>query len=185
LHVSYSLEQVINRAQPSGPGQRNRCLFELARSLKAVAGLDTSLGSLHAIVAEWHQRALPHIRTKDFRVSWGDFRVAWDKVKYPAGASFEVAVTRAKTIAVPVSGLIDEDAEYHFVVALFADLQRQWGDKPVPFSCRKLAETLGCGKDKACRILQTLKKDGIVVEVSKGSQYTGKASEWKYVGDHR
>src|SRR5262249_2289974 len=71
--VTSAAIDAIEASLPAGPGQRNRKVFDLARRLKAMAGRDTSPAMLRGIVKEWHRRALPVIRTKDFVETWTDF----------------------------------------------------------------------------------------------------------------
>ena len=64
-----TISECIRRSLPSGPGQRNGCLFELARQLRAALPSDTSEDTLNGIVAEWFELARPTIGTKSLRVS--------------------------------------------------------------------------------------------------------------------
>ena len=186
LHVSDgNLAKLLIGTLPTGPGQRNKQLFELARGLMTIPSFDTSPKNLRVIVKEWWSMALPNMRTKDFDTTWTDFVIAWRRAKFPKGATFQGAVAEAKAIATPDAGLIYENPDNRLAVALFAVLQAKWGNKPFPLSCRKLAEAVACGRDKAWRILQTLKADEIVYEVSKGTQDRRRASEWRYVGDQK
>ena len=86
LHVSDSglIQSAILSTLPTGPGQRNRRLFDLARRLKSVAPR-TSVPALEEIVRDWHGRALAAIGTKDWLTTWLEFRVAWARVKRPIG----------------------------------------------------------------------------------------------------
>src|SRR5262249_6565198 len=81
--VTSAALHAIEASLAAGPGQRNRKVFDLARRLKAMAGLDTSPAMLRGIVKEWHRRALPVIRTKDFVETWTDFQTAWLNVRTP------------------------------------------------------------------------------------------------------
>ena len=67
-------------------GKRHRRLFDLARELKAIPALASAdLARLKPIVRNWHQAALPIIRTKPFDETWLDFAESWDKVRFPKG----------------------------------------------------------------------------------------------------
>jgi hypothetical protein len=85
---------------PRGPGQRNRCIFHLARALKSVRP-DATPEELRPVVLEWHRLALPVIRTKGFGESWADFVTAWNRIRRPAGQSFAAAIASAETAAPP------------------------------------------------------------------------------------
>ena len=99
LHVSDSsdatIETIIARTLPTGPGQRNRRLFDLARVLKAVIP-NASRHDLRGIVQTWHRHALRFIRTKDFTTSWTDFTIARAAVKVPHGATLAELVKQAE-----------------------------------------------------------------------------------------
>ncbi len=67
-------EQAISATLPTMPGQRNRCIFQLARHFKSISSLHSAApGKLRPIVQEWHRRALPTIGTKPFLDTWADF----------------------------------------------------------------------------------------------------------------
>ena len=68
--------------------------FAFARELTGIMPR-AQADALPAIVRDWHEQALPFIRTKDFDESWTDFVTAWQRVERPAGQSLRVAVDRA------------------------------------------------------------------------------------------
>src|SRR5207247_1366771 len=80
-----------------------RCIFKLARHLKAIPALrDADFGTLRPILETWHLRALPYIATKPFVESWADFLESWNKVKTPAGqGAVETAFCKAVASAPP------------------------------------------------------------------------------------
>lgn len=60
-----AIRAAMERTLPSGPGQRHRLLFRLARELKAIPALsDRPVSDLKPIIQEWHQLAKPFIRTQ-------------------------------------------------------------------------------------------------------------------------
>ena len=67
---------------------RNRGIFDFVRSLKAIDDLDDSPANLRALCRKWLDRAV-HARTKDWRENWTDFRIAWERVKTPAGQTIQ------------------------------------------------------------------------------------------------
>jgi hypothetical protein len=85
---------------PSGPRQRNRLIFELARRLKDVKP-DATHVELRPVLREWHRQALQHIRTKEFSESWTDFAGAWERVQRPAGRSFRATAKAADAGELP------------------------------------------------------------------------------------
>ncbi len=135
--------------------------------------------ALQAIVRDWHQRALPFIRTKIFDESWTDFVTAWQRVERPAGRSLQVAAEKAQQE--PPPPVADRyDGPLRGLVALCWQLQTQWGDRPFPLACRTAADVLGVSAIKAWRLLNTLQFDGILRLVKTGTKTSKKASEWRF-----
>ena len=77
------LDEAIAKTIPTGPGQRNDRVFVFVRRLKAIAGLDTGYEAMRSYIREWHRRALPFIRTKDFQLTEETFFNAWRDAKTP------------------------------------------------------------------------------------------------------
>lgn len=173
---------LIENTQPTGPGQRNRMLFQLARGLVAELGRDADHMQLRNIVKTWHSLAVRTISTKPFDHSWDDFIRAWAGVKVPMGHSLKAAVATAKSNPLPRDAQLYEKAELRSLVALCAQLQTQWGDHPFPLGCRKAAEILGISPAEANRHLKLLEFDGLLQLAAKGSKSSKKASEWRYTG---
>jgi hypothetical protein len=177
--LSIAVEQAIARTLPTGPGQRNRRLFDLAQALKGImpgAIPDT----LRPTVREWHRRALPFIRTKDFDETWADFLVAWERVKRPAGCSLQAAL--AAITHEPAPPVADRyDGALRTLVALCWQLQRQWGRRAFPLPCRIAADVIGVSPLKAWQMLEALRIDRVIRLVKKGSKATGRASEWRFI----
>jgi hypothetical protein len=145
-------------------------------------GLDTSSKALRAVVAEWHRRALPFIRTKAFDETWKDFAVAWGRVRRPAGAALAAAVERARSMPTPAAASVYEDEHLRFLVALCVCLQEQHGDGPFFLSARQAADVLGTDRMDAWRMLEALRLDGIIVRKAKGTLKDRQASEWRLAG---
>jgi hypothetical protein len=172
------VENAIARTLPTGPGQRNRRLFDLARELKRFMA-KARRDDLRTIVRDWYRRALPNISTKAFSDSWCDFVVAWRKVKCPAGASLHAALVAADQQQAP-SCLADYDGDLRRLGALCWQLQLRWGKRPFPLGCREAGNLLGISPMKAWRLLQTLRFDRVVHRVKKGSKASKRVSEWRF-----
>jgi len=180
LHVSDSgvagVEIAIRETVPTGPGQRNRRLFDLARRLKAIMP-GATIDELEIIVREWHLRALPKIRTKDWLESWIDFRTAWARVKKPSGATMAAIVAVARQQAPPDADAIAQ------LVALCRALQAHHGaGRAWPLSCRMAGEQIGVSHDTAARLFKMLRAEGLIELVTlagpKGSQI---AAEYRFL----
>jgi primase-polymerase (primpol)-like protein len=82
--ISADIDTIIRRTLPLKLGQRNECIFNLARGLKFNGGLIGSpMKNLKPLVRQWHTLALPVIGTKPFDDSWADFLRAWQKANIP------------------------------------------------------------------------------------------------------
>jgi hypothetical protein len=180
------VQSAIESTLPTGERQRNRRLFDLARQLKAVPFLaSASLPALRPVVVEWHRRALPFIGTKEFTTTWADFIAAWSKVKVPAGqGAVEEAFRRAVRSEPPAkaAALYDEPPVL-LLAALCRELQRIAGAGPFFLDCRSAGRLLGIHHTTAWRLLTVLCADGILAPGDKGSQASGKANEYRYLGD--
>jgi hypothetical protein len=167
---------------PTGPGQRNRCLFELARRLKALRP-DTPREELRQIVRAWYGMAARCTSgTHGFGDYWTDFVTAWQRVKRPAGQSFANAAALADAADKPA--FLEPhayDGPLLRLAALCWQLQQQWGDRPFPLGCEVAGKYLGVTARHAGRLLQTLRFDGVIQRVSKGNKASGKASTWKFL----
>ncbi len=170
------VDGAISATLPSGPGQRNRQLFDLARHLKAIKP-HANHGDLLVILQEWHRQALPTISTKDFAVTWEDFANAWVNVKVPLGATWNAISRRAKT-----PSLTDARAK---LVKLCAALQEHHGlGKPWPLACRKAGKEIGVSYQKAARLLKLLQFEKVIQLVTEGGPKGSlRAAEYLFLGD--
>jgi hypothetical protein len=180
------VQLAIESTLPRSEGQRNRRLFDLARKLKAIPSLASAgLPTLRPIVVEWHRRALPFIGTKEFTASWGEFIAAWGKVRFPAGqGAVEEAFRRAVKSQPPAkaAALYDEPPVL-LLAALCRELQHIADPRPFPLDCRTAGRLLGIHHTTAWRLLTVLCADGVLAPGAKGSQASGKANEFRYIGD--
>ncbi|MBX3442853.1 MAG: hypothetical protein KF774_10635 [Planctomyces sp.] len=183
-HCEDSVEVAILGCLPSGPGERRRKLFELARRLKAAreyASADAS--ELRDIVLRWHQQALPAIQTKGWAETWSDFLDAWRNVRFAAGSGAIEAAFRRAVASVPpaIAGQYDSPP-VRSLIAFARELQRIAGDGKAFFlDGRTAGRLIGCDQTWAARMLRMLVVDGVLRRVSTGQRATGKASEYLYL----
>jgi hypothetical protein len=168
------------RTIPKEVGQRNRCLFELARHFRG-ASPEMSLEQQRQIVLEWHRMASPFIETKDFSISWSDFRNAWAKVKYPYGQIFQSILTGIDLNAPAPAGISRLSYGLHGqrLVHLCVALQHHNGSAPFFLSARMASSQLGLHFNDAAKILKALVEDNVLELVSKGSGF--KASRYRFI----
>lgn len=169
LHALQTVDDAIRATLPTGYGQRNRLLFELARRLKP---LGLGWDRLRDVVLEWHRRALPNIRTQPFAESWLDFRVAYARVRIPAGAVL------AKVAASLPADLPDEDR----LVVLCERLQSLRPGRPFALGVRAAGAALGIPPVSAWRLIQALLADGRLVLVTPGDYQAKRAAEYVWGG---
>jgi hypothetical protein len=155
---------------PTEQSQRNRCLFELARYVKGTRPNATKK-ELRAIVAQWHELALPVIGTKDFSVTLTDFFNGWDKVRQPHGATMQSILEKIDlrtTLPAGIAGLGYGTGGNH-LVRVCAALQAHHGDEPFFISARQAGEVLGIHYTDASKMLVALVRDGVLKLISKGA----------------
>ncbi len=178
-----AIEAAIREAQPSTVGQRNRAVFELARTLKAIPALaDAAVGDLRDILWRWHERALPIIGTKPFDETWADFVAAWPRVRFPKGQEpMTQIVERANASPLPSAAERYDAAETRRLVAICRELQRACGDAPFFLSCRTAGRLVGLDHATAWRRLGMLVADGVLIMAQTGT--TRRATRYRYASE--
>ena len=164
---------------PTQEGQRNRCLFELARYVKGV-NPQASHEELRDLVARWHELALPAISTKEFTATWGDFITGWEKVRQPYGAIMQNIIDGIDSTKPLPTGIaaLGYGPHGNRLVRVCLALQAHEGDAPFFISARQAGEVLGVHFTDASKMLAALVFDGVLTLVSKGA---GKvASRYRY-----
>jgi hypothetical protein len=175
-----SWEDHLNETLPTGPGQRNRRLFDLARRLKALAPQATA-EDLRDLVQEWHRRALPRIRTTEFNVTWSDFQIAWERILHPHGSLRALLEADSE----PPAALSKQYCGSLLQLATLCHLlQLQAGDAPFYLGCRPAGATIGVGFKQAHRLLKQLQNDGWLRMVVRGDKQSKQASEWRFMEDN-
>jgi hypothetical protein len=169
----------IEATLPTGPGQRNRRVFDLARYLRSITDLDTSPPILKAILIEWHRRALPVIGTKEFAVTWVDFQTAWLNVKVPYGAS--VSAAYAAAVAAPYPA-IDDIPELGVLAALCKNLSDSSTGLRFYLASTTVERLFGVSRMTGWRWLVSLEFQGIIKLITNGTQRDRQASEWRFIG---
>ena len=180
LHVSQdSTEEAIRDTVPTGPGERNRCVFHFARRLKALVP-DYDVSRLQPIVRRWHSTAFPVIRTKQFAETWTDFLVAWKRCKPVSSKPFVRIIAFAAEIPIPPRAAHHCDPRMLQLIQICRALQKAAGANPFFLACRKAGELIGTSKSEANRMLKTLRSEGILRLVRRGTERDRQASEYLY-----
>ena len=137
-------------------------------------------------VREWHRRALPAIRTREWEATWFDFTDAWQRVRCPGEANpMTEAMARVKAGPLPDVAMGYDDARLRLLVALCRELQRDRDERPFYLSCESAAALIGKGDGESpsamtvWRWLGGLQRDGVLRLETKGDRR--KANEYRYL----
>jgi len=154
---------------PDQAGQRNDCLFELARYVKGKHP-DATRQELREIARGWHDLVLPVIGTKDFSITLTEFMHGWEKVRLPHGIIMSAIIANIDTTPPPIGietlGYGDTGIK---LVKICAALQSHHVAEPLFLSARQAGELLGINFGDASKMLTALVADGVLVLVSKGA----------------
>jgi len=180
-----AVEQAVQRTQPSGFGQRRRCLFRLCRELRAIPEVaGATPRQLRSVVEQWHRLAKPRIRTKDFPTSWADFCDGWALVRYPAGQGpAEQALEAARTAEDPpeIDALGYSAARsVALLIKWCRTLQGLAGAHPFYLSYQAAARGLDVDPGTAGRWLRMLVHDGVLEVVEPHTR--SRATRYRYKG---
>ncbi len=175
--VTSAVADAIEATLPDGPGHRNHRLFDFARRLKAIPGLDASPASLKRIVTDWHRQALPFVATKDFGETWTDFQSIWLRVKVPYGVAVTAAYQSARRSSPPP---IDDCADLGVLAAMCSKLGTH--GQPFYLACRTLEKLFGVSAMTACRWFKSLEFYGVIERVRTGTLTDRQATTWRYIG---
>lgn len=157
---------------PGHEGERNRCLFELARRLKAVKPEATDT-ERRTLVQQWLQANYSSIRTKSLAVSLDDFERAWRSVKFIPGETL-ATVLAGVNLHAPLTPEWAARGYGPFEAPLLhvcAALQAHEGDgRPFFITARVAAGLLGhADHSTAAAMLRQFVRDGVLELVTKGS----------------
>jgi len=166
---------------PAGLGDRNRALFDLARTLKA-AHPEMPYETRRLRVRNWFETHFAIIGTKDFAVCLDDFERGWANVKSPKGATFNCVLEQLKPPPPSLERLGYGDLCRHLCSLLFSlheHQQQHFKGDPIILSCRKAGEVLGVDKGEANKLLHTLERDSVIELVERGAGV--RASRWRWI----
>ena len=166
---------------PTEAGQRNKCLFELARYLKGTQP-NARRQELREAAVQWHKQSLPVIGTKDLSVTLTDFFNAWDKVRQPYGATMGAILAKIDSSVPLPNGIpaLQYGKAGNQLVRVCEALQRHHGDQPFFIAARQAGDVLGVHYTDAAKMLAALVQDDVLTLVSRGA---GKvASRYRFRG---
>lgn len=154
---------------PTKVGQRHRCLFQLARVLKARYPLADASDMLPQ-VTDWHKSVVSVIGTKDFDITWAEFKASWSRVKFAHGeAILQQALKHLPDVPDRFQRPDYSPRQLHLIQICLA-LQRHACDEPFFLSCRIAGQLLNVHFTDAGTLLRGLVEDGILLVVKPGTR---------------
>jgi hypothetical protein len=152
---------------PTGIGQRHRAVFELARWLKGKEP-NATRERQQAVVNVWHTLHLQVIGTKEFFVTWADFRNSWERVQQPYGATLEKCLSNLPP-APDITALNDYGSKGVHLARICMAFQAHAGDSPFFLSSRKAGELIDCHFTDAATLLRCFVHEGWLKVIKAGA----------------
>ena len=175
-----SVDDIIAETLPKGQGERNECVFNLARGLKFEAGMvNAKFPELKLVVRRWHDQAFATIGTKDFDETWSDFIRAWGVAKVPLHADVVTwALEKAKTGPLPPQAADYDSEMVRFLVGTCFHLASCHPEGRFFLSSHLAGEKLGVTHDRALRSLRMLCADEVIAVVEHGNARWATRYRW-------
>lgn len=157
----------VDRFVPRGPGERNRCLFNLARHTKARMP-DATPAQLAEVVAAWYKLAAARIGTPGMPVSLGDFLRAFDSVRFPEGFAMNRLLKDLDAEPLPANFPADFGRHAAKLMRICCRLQRAAGAEPFYLSSRTAADQIMVHWTDANSMLRAFEAVGLLTRTEKG-----------------
>jgi hypothetical protein len=181
LPLAPEVMEAIQKTLPERAGRRHDLIFDFARRLKGIPGLDDSATALNSYIAEWHRQALPVIRTKDFLTTQIAFWDSWKNAKTPlTDEGFWGLINESLKSPDPKwfeNWFFPPCGKRLFRVC--QALQQHAGSEPFYLSARKAGEAVGVAAKDGHALLKLLVRDGRLQMVEKGTYKDGMATTWR------
>jgi hypothetical protein len=179
--VEARILDAIERTVPRAFSTRNYAVFAFARALRGIPGIGppdaSTLPKLRPYVKEWWKRAEPHMLTKDWGVTWGDFSRAWVRVRHPEGTDVLARALEAAEAADPPAWAADYGPSQKLLASLCRELQRMAGDQPFFLSCAKAGDCVGVDQRTAWSYFNGFIADGVLIKHTEGTKH--RATRWR------
>ncbi len=183
------IEKAITATLPQEFRTRNRQIFEFARVIKSLPQFsDADPKRFRSVVVEWHKRALPKIRTKEFEETWIDFLKAWPRIKYKKGEEPIMKIFESAIQLEPPQIAVEkypDHSKLKILVSLCRELQQAAGRGPFYLSARTTRKLLDISPMQASRWLFLLVSDRILQIDTKGgmAETVRKATRYRYIAN--
>ena len=142
---------------PHAVGQRNACLFALARHFKSLEP-HADLKRQSEICKAWHDTFVGIIGTKGFAITWVDFRRAWSKVKYTTPILEECMIVLPPLP--DIERLRDYGIEAMHLMQICIALENHHEPEPFFLACRKASELIGLTHYDSAKLLRLFVDEG-------------------------
>lgn len=175
------VEQIITDTLPKKMGQRNACVFQLARGLKYNSGPRYANGAeWKPVVRRWHQKALAVVGTKPFDDTWADFLRAYQSARLPLGTALDGwALQRAKQSLPPAADGYDT-VQVKLLVGMCWHLAKMSPQQRFFLSSHRAGVLLEISQSTALGYLQMLRVDGVIEVAERGNER--RATRYRYCG---
>ena len=187
--VNKKIREAISNTLPKEFRTRHRKIFDFARELYSMPEYtDADPKQFYNVVIQWHKKALPKIRTKEFEETWIDFLKAWPNIKHKIGdepmAQIFEAVIQLEPPEIAVEKYPD-NSKLKIFVSLCRELQRAAGNNPFYLATRTAGKLLKISPMQASRWFYLLETDNILKVVAKGgtAENPRKASRYRYIAN--
>jgi hypothetical protein len=161
-----SVGGIPDHCVPRSLGERNGCLFRLARWARTALPTATT-DELRMLVEAWHKLALP---ATDFAISWADFMRGHRLVKYPLGATVTKILAGYEDDALPAGiEALPYGPTTLRLVLICMRLAAHHQPEPFFLSARMAADLLGIHYTTANKLLSTLQIDGVLALIQLGA----------------
>src|SRR5262245_503888 len=182
-----SPEQAVEFSLPTGPGQNHRCLFTLARAVKALEKMQgkpfTQLQHRNIFNA-WHQKAAKFLKLTQSKDDYRfEYLEGYENAIYPLGEDvLSKAWQEAKSCALPPEAQDFDSPKVQLLIALCRELQRASGDEPFYLACRTVQRLFGHPSHTTAALwLNGLCRTGLLKIVQKGGPETQRATRFIYL----
>lgn len=156
--ISEAIREAARKTQPNRIGQRNYQIGRFCRALLNVVPHDAPPAILYNAFRYWHAMALPMIGTKEFEVSFREFRAYWAKTEVSMADSFPMTTMKDAVRTSTDTGANRTES----LLAACRALAEISPDGSFFLSCRTAGEILGVSHMTAKRDLRKLLECGLL-----------------------
>lgn len=184
---SKGIEEALQLSLPRKSHENHKCLFTLARAVKALELSENRAFSIHEkkkVFLKWHFNANPFLRTtQSLDEYWFEFLEAYENAIHPLGVDpITTAWDNANGKSPPASADQFASAEMRLLVSLCRELQALCGKSPFFIASRTVQRLFHHDSHATgARWLKGLCRSGVLKEVEKGGPDTNKATRYRYL----